>query len=152
MNVRKGLRMLASEKIIYALLVGTSGFFAPIWILILWMTIFVMFDLVSGLMAAKKRGELLESRKLRRTITKLTWYFIAVLLAHGLDVCVIPLDDLHLAGFMAAIIGGVEIYSMLENAYCITGNRVFRLLTQFTTKKIKDITSIEIDKGETNGK
>lgn len=152
MNVRKGLRMLASEKIIYALLVGTSGFFAPIWILILWMTIFVSFDLISGVTAAKKRGELLQSCKLRRTINKLVWYFAAVLLAHGLDAGILSFIDLHLASFTAAIICGVELYSILENAYSITGNRVFWLLTQFTTKKIKDVTSIEIDKGETNGK
>lgn len=144
MNARKGLRMLVSEKMIYALLIGATGFFAPIWILILWMTIFVLFDLCSGVVAAKKRGELLESRKLRRTVNKLIWYFSAVVLAHGLDVGVIPLDELHLAAFMSAIICGVELYSVLENAYTITGNRVFWLLTQFTTQKIKDTTSIDI--------
>ena len=144
MHRHKRPKMLASERIIYALLVGASGFFAPMWILILWLTIFVLFDLASGILAAKTRGEKLESRKLRRTVTKLIWYYSAVLLAHGLDVGVIPLETLHLAGFMAAIICGVELYSMLENAYTITGNRVFWLLTQFTTKKIKDTTSIDI--------
>ena len=144
MNVRKGLEMLASEKIIYALLVGTTGFFAPIWVLVLWMTIFVIFDLISGIMAAKKRGELLKSSKLRRTINKLVWYFAAVLLAHGLDSGILSFIDLHLAAFTAAIICGVELYSVLENAYCITENRVFWLLTQFTTKKIKDTVDVDI--------
>lgn len=136
--------MISYEKIMFAAIAGLSGFFAPLWILVLWMTIFVMFDLISGIMAAKRRGELLQSKKLRRTINKLIWYFSAILLANGLDVGILGFIALYLANFTTAIICGVELYSILENAYSITGNRVFWLLTQFTTKKIKETTDVDI--------
>ena len=138
--------MVTPEKMIYAFMIGISGFFAPIWALVLWMSIFVLFDLFSGVIAAKKRGELLQSCKLRRTVNKLVWYFSAILLAHGLDAGILSFIDLHLAPFAAAIICGVELYSILENAYSITGNRVFWILTQFTTQKIKDTTGADITK------
>ena len=100
--------------------------------------------MVSGIWAAKKRGEKLESKKLRASINKMTWYFMFIILAQGLDVKVIPFIDLHLASMVSAIICGVELYSVLENAYSITGNRVFYMLTQFTVKKIKEVTDCDI--------
>lgn len=136
--------MSQSEKIIYAITSGILGFFASIWVFVLWMFIFVMFDLISGCMAAKKRGEKLESRKLRQTVNKLVWYFTAILLAQALDVKILHFVEIYLANMTAAIICGVELYSVLENAYTITGNRVFWMLTQFTCKKIKDVTDCDI--------
>ena len=133
-----------TEKIVYGLTGAVMSFLAPIQVFVLWMLIFVGADLVSGVWAAKKRGEKLESKKLRGTINKMTWYFMFIILAQGLDVKVIPFIDLHLASMVSAIICGVELYSVLENAYSITGNRVFYMLTQFTVKKIKEVTDCDI--------
>ena len=132
------------EKVIYGLGGAIMSFIAPIQVFVLWMLIFVGVDLVSGIWAAKKRGEKLESKKLRASINKMTWYFMFIILAQGLDVKVIPFIDLHLASMVSAIICGVELYSVLENAYSITGNRVFYMLTQFTVKKIKEVTDCDI--------
>ena len=132
------------ERIIYGIAGAILSFMAPIQVFILWMLIFVGVDLVSGIIAAKKRGEKLESKKLRATINKMTLYFMFIVLAQGLDVKVVPFWDMHLACLVSAIICGAELYSVLENAYVITGNRVFYILTQFTVKKIKEVTDCDI--------
>lgn len=135
---------LSYAKLAYGLMGAIMSFMAPIQVFIIWMLIFVGVDLASGIIAAKKRGEKLESKKLRATINKMTWYFMFIVLAQGLDVKVINFLELHLASMVSAIICGVELYSVLENAYSITGNRVFYMLTQFTVKKIKEVTDCDI--------
>ena len=135
---------LPYAKFVYGLMGAVMSFMAPIQVFIIWMLIFVGVDLVSGILAAKKRGEKLESKKLRATINKMTWYFMFIVLAQGLDIHVVPWIDMHLASMVSAIICGVELYSVLENAYSITGNRVFYMLTQFTVKKIKEVTDCDI--------
>lgn len=136
------------SKAVYGIAGAIMSFMAPIQVFIIWMLIFVGVDLVSGIIAAKKRGEKLESKKLRATINKMTWYFMFIILAQGLDVKVVTFMDIHLASLVSAIICGVELYSVLENAYTITGNRVFYMLTQFTVKKIKEVTDCDISETE----
>lgn len=133
-----------TAKVVYGIIGAILSFFAPIGAFVLWMSIFVGIDLVSGIIAAKHRGEKLESKKLRATIDKLVWYFAAIFLAHGLDTQVLSFVVLYLASMTTGIICGVEFYSVLENAYSITGNRVFWILTQFTNKKIADATGTDI--------
>lgn len=133
-----------AEKILYAIGGGIIGFLAPIQTFLICLLVFIGADLISGVMAAKKRGELLESKKLRATITKTTFYFIFIILAHILWHYVMGYTDLKLQRSVSFLLCGVELYSVLENAYCITQHRVFWLLTQFTVKKIKEITDCDI--------
>lgn len=133
-----------TEKILYGLGGAVVSFLAPIETFIVWMLIFVMIDLVSGVWAAKTRHEKLESKKLGATLNKMVWYFTAILMAQALDVKIIPYIDLHLASLTTAIICGFNLYSVLENAYTITGNQVFWALTQFTNKKIKQVTEVDV--------
>ena len=133
-----------TEKFIWGVIGFFGGFFVAAATLVGTMVVFVIADLITGVIAAKKRGEILRSRKLKRTVDKMTWYALAIVMCHMLDAGVLPFVDLHLAAFAAAIICGVELYSILENAYSITGNRVFWLLTQFTTKKIEGATGVDI--------
>lgn len=85
------------------------------------------------------------SRILGRTTTKLVWYTSSIVLVHGLDMGVLPFMDLKAAHIMAGIICAVEFYSILENCFTITENRVFWILTQFTTKKVKDLSGVDIE-------
>lgn len=133
-----------NEKITYALLGGVGVFFFPLYILLLWMFIFVISDMVSGMLAARQRREKLTSKKLKKTVSKIAWYSSVIILVHGLDKSVLPFVDLYAAQIVTGIICGVELYSNLENLYCITDNRVFYLLTQWTTKKIHDSTGVDI--------
>ena len=85
------------------------------------------------------------SHKLQKTVTKFLLYSTSVFLLEGIDHYMITFADLGLAKMGCTIICGIEFYSNLENCYRITGNRVFKVLTRFTLKKIEDTTGVKIE-------
>ena len=131
------------------LIASILGFFQPIGVLILWSLIFILADMATGIYASFCKGELITSHKMQRTITKFIMYSSSIILLQGLDVYMITFADLNLARIGATIICGIELYSIFENCYKATGNVVFKVLTQFTSKKIKAVTDTDI--GENNG-
>lgn len=122
------------------------AFFEPIEILVLWMLIFIISDMITGIHASLTEGKPIQSCKMQKTVHKFLLYAMTIILLEGLDRYLFDLMDLHLANIGATIICGIELWSIMENCYRITGNRVFKLLTQFTLKRIKDETGIELDK------
>ena len=131
------------------LIASLIGFLEPIGVLILWCLIFILCDMVTGIYAAFCKGDLITSHKMQRTVVKFLMYSSSIMLLEGLDVYLITFADLQLARIGATIICGIELYSIFENCYRATGNVVFKVLTQFTSKKIKAVTDTDI--GEKNG-
>ena len=134
------------DKIWTYLITSLMGFFEPIEILILWMLIFILADMVTGIHASLTEGKRIQSCKLQKTVHKFLLYAMTICLLEGMDKYLLDLVDCHLANIGATIICGIELYSILENCYRVTGNAVFRILTQFTLKKIKDNTGMDIKK------
>ena len=132
------------DKIWAYTIVGFMSFFEPLWVLMLWFLIFVACDTLTGISASIKERKIITSNQLRKTIRKLMMYCITIVLCHAIDMYMITLIELGLARLTATIICGIELYSILENFYRITGNRVFKILTQFTLKKIESQTGIEM--------
>lgn len=133
------------EKIAYTIVGGVGSFFLPLYVLLFWMFTFVIIDMISGMLAARQRGETLCSKKMKRTISKIMWYSSVIILVHGLDTGVLPFIDLYASQIVTGIICGVELFSNLENLYSSTGNKVFYLLTQWTNKKIHETTGVKIE-------
>ena len=125
------------------------GFFEPLWVLMLWFFIFIACDFITGISAAIKERQIITSNGLSRTIKKMLMYCMVIVLVHAIDKDMLVFVDLSLARVCATIICGIELYSILENCYRLTGNSVFKVLTQFTIKKIEHETGVEI---ETNHK
>lgn len=121
------------------------AFFEPIEILVLWMLIFIISDMITGIHASLTEGGYIQSCKLQRTVHKFVLYAMTICLLEGMDKYILDVVNCHLANIGAAIICGIEMYSILENCYRITGNQVFKVLTQFTLRKIKDETGVEVD-------
>lgn len=134
------------NKVWVYMLCSICGFFQPVGVLILWLFIFVLVDLVTGIWASLVEGRFMTSEGLRKTITKLFFYFLTITLAEGLDKYMVCWGGL--AKMISAILCGIEFYSVLENFYRITGHRSFKILTQFTIKKIQEKTGVDIE--ETN--
>lgn len=132
------------DKIWAYCITGTMAFFEPLWVLMLWFFIFVAVDMITGISASIKERQIIESNKLRKTIYKLFMYCTVIVLVHAIDTEMITLVNLGLARICSAIICGIELYSILENCYRITGNTVFKILTQFTLKKIEDETGVNL--------
>lgn len=137
-------KVLDLDKIWAYLITALMGFFEPLEILILWMLIFIISDMITGIHASLAEGGYIQSCKLQKTVHKFILYTMTIVLLEGLDKYLFDLMDLHLANIGATIICGIELYSILENCYRVTGNVVFKILTQFTLKKIGDETGVEL--------
>lgn len=133
------------NKIWSYLTASILSFFEPIGVTILWMLIFIIADMATGIYAAIMKGDKITSHKLQRTVVKFLMYSGSIILLEGFDVYLITFANLNLAQIGATIICGIELYSIFENCYKATGNIVFKVLTQFTSKKIKDNTGVDID-------
>lgn len=126
---------------------GTLAFLEPLWVLMLWFLIFVSCDAITGISASIKERQIITSNKLQKTIKKLVMYCMAIVLTHAIDMYMLTIFEIGLAKICATIICGIELYSIFENCYRLTGNRVFKILTQATLKKIEDNTGVNL-KGE----
>lgn len=137
--------MFDIDKIWSYIIVGVVGFFQPLWVLMLWFLIFVACDAITGVSASIKERKIITSNGLYKTIQKIVMYSMAIFLLQAIDRDMITIVDLGLARIGATIICGIELYSILENCYRLTGNIVFKVLTQFTIKKIEHNTGVNID-------
>ena len=141
--------MFDLDKIWAMMIAFAVGMFQPLWVLMLWFLIFVACDAVTGISASIKEGRRISSCGLYKTIQKVVMYSMAIFLLQAIDRDMITIMDLGLAKLGATIICGVEFYSILENCYRLTGNIVFKILTQFTIKKISNETGVKINVGTT---
>lgn len=121
---------LGWEKITYAICCGwIFSFFVPIKGFLIF-TIFVVFaDMGTGILAAKKEGQKINSRGLYRTIEKIIVYFCAILIFEGArNTFSLPFNITYMAAFLIAT---VELYSISENIKRITGVNLGVLITRF---------------------
>lgn len=110
-------------------------FVAPTWPFILLMMSLVLVDLFTGVRAAKKRGEPIQSKKLRRTVEKISLYGAAILLSKGMeDVFNLPVDVTYMAAFAICL---TEVKSNFENIYEVTGTDVWSSIIDMISPKKK---------------
>ena len=133
------------DKIWSYLLASCLSFFEPIGVTILWMLIFIFSDMITGIYAAICKKQKITSHKMQRTVVKFLMYSGAIILLEGFDIYLISFANLNLAQIGATIICGIELFSIFENCYKATGNVVFKVLTTFTSQKIKDNTGVDIE-------
>lgn len=139
------MKLFDLNKIWSYCLTTIIGFLEPINVLFLWLLIFIGVDFVTGIYASLTEGKFVTSHKMQKTVIKFIMYATALLLLHGIDVYMLPFAELYLARIGSTLICGIELYSIFENCYRATGNQVFKVLTQFTLKKIKEQTGVEIN-------
>jgi uncharacterized membrane protein len=121
---------LGWEKITYAICCGyIFSFFIPIKGFLIF-TVFVVFaDMATGIIAAKKEGQKINSRGLYRTIEKIIVYFCSILIFEGArNTFSLPFNITYMAAFLIAT---VELYSISENTKRITGVNLGVLITRF---------------------
>ncbi len=101
--------------------------FAPMKSVLITVIVLTAIDLLSGVIAAKKRGELITSAGLKRTIIKLFVYELVVLLSY-LTEQYLTGDLVPLVKILAGFIGITELKSVLENLEDITGIPILKML------------------------
>jgi hypothetical protein len=118
----------ASTKILgwgKALGLAMLAVLVPVKPLILAALALIFLDAVMGVLAARKRGEKITSAGLRRTVSKLLVYTVAIVAGHVTGVYMLG-GLVPVASLVAGAVGVVEIKSVLEAAQEILGIDVFR--------------------------
>lgn len=98
---------------------------APIKAILLVTGFLIFSDLVSGVIAARKRGETISSSGLRRTITKILVYNLAVISGFLVETYMIS-ELLPVSKLISGVIALVELKSILENLNNINGTDIFK--------------------------
>ncbi len=106
------------------------SYFSPALPLLGSIGFFIFADLITGILAAKKRGEEITSKKARNTIPKGLGYMIAIMVGHVFEVHFV--QGLEVMKIVAGLIAVIEIKSLDENIKIITGKSLFN---QFVKKR-----------------
>jgi len=88
----------------------------------------VICDAFTGILAAKKQGQKITSGGIRQTVSKITAYFIAILLSEGMRVTFIP--EISIPYFVAFIIAIAEFKSNIENVEKIGSISIWRQIIE----------------------
>jgi uncharacterized membrane protein len=121
---------LGYDGIAFAICCGfIASFFIPIKGFLLF-TVFVVFaDTVTGIMAARKRGEAITSKGLYRTSQKVVVYFVGIMIFEGAkNTFSLPLNITYMVAFTIAT---TELYSIAENIKSMTGVNIGTLILRF---------------------
>jgi uncharacterized membrane protein len=121
---------LGYDGIAYSICCGVLfSFFFPIKHFLIF-TIFVVFaDTVTGILAAKKRGEPITSKGLYRTSQKVVTYFCGIMIFHGASITFqLPSQITYSVSF---IIAATELFSISENIKSITGTNIGTIILRF---------------------
>lgn len=114
-------------KALESLALAIIAVFAPIQAAITTVAVLIAIDLITGIMASKKRGGPITSAGIKRTVGKVLLYEAAL--------CVSFLVQTYLTGdilpavkLISALIGVTELKSILENMDSISGQSLFKTL------------------------
>ncbi len=121
-------------KFIHTLFLSILAVFAPIKAIVHVTILLIIIDLLSGVWAAKKRGETVTSAGLRRTVTKLFVYLSAIICGYLVEVYMIS-DILPLSKLISGVIALVEMKSILENLNSINGSDIFKSILSYLDSK-----------------
>lgn len=94
-------------------------YFSPIWISLCVILVFIVVDLISALLRAKKNNIPIRSKRLRDTLGKTVSYFLALLVSHLFQIHFIPFVPVLQA--VSVFIASAEIKSIFENLGAVTG-------------------------------
>lgn len=103
--------------------------FAPIKAVIAVTGVLIMADTLTGMAAARKRGEKISSAGLRRTVTKSLVYLTAVCMGFLVEKYMID-EFMPISKIVSGVISLVELKSILENLDVINGGSLFKSVIQ----------------------
>lgn len=126
-------------KYLETLILALAAVFAPVKAVMITAMSLVIIDLITGVMAARKRGEKITSSGFKRTVGKIFLYESAI--------CIGFLVQQYLTGelfpaskLIAALIGLTELKSILENLDGISDDSFFKTII---TRVLQSTTDME---------
>lgn len=116
---------IIAEKYLIPFLIACLTAIAPIHTAMIVVGLLIFGDMILGVWAAIKRGEVIRSARLRDTVTKMFVYHTALILGFLVEVHLVQ-GDLPIAKLTASVIGIVEMKSVFENSSVILGKPLFQ--------------------------
>jgi uncharacterized membrane protein len=109
-----------------------ASFFVPIKGFLLFTVAVVFADTITGIKAARKEGQKINSKGLYRTTEKIVVYFTSILIFElAKNTFLIPFPITYMVAMM---ISATELFSVAENVQRITGVNLNVLITRFFKK------------------
>lgn len=127
MNFGRGIERIKMREYLYNGLLVLMTLLAPIKPLAITCGFLVVADMVTGMWAAKKRKEKINSADMRRSVSKMCIYQITIVSAFALEKWIMQ-DALPVSRIVSGVIGMVEFKSILENASTITGQDILKMV------------------------
>jgi len=125
-----------SWKVGLILIFGTfAQFLRPIGDFIFLIVFLIIADLITGIWAANKRGEIIVSSGFRRTFQKTVVYAMTIILAEYIKIVIFAEIDVNIAFPISVLIVITEFKSISENILTITGIDIW--------EKLKDLLPIK---------
>lgn len=119
------------------LLLSIGVVLAPIKMSLLAVFILCVVDLVSGILAARKRGEVITSYGIRRTVLKLFIYESSIICAFLVEMYLTG-PDLLILKLVTSLIGLAELKSVLENLNTLSeGSLLKAILDKLSVVDVK---------------
>lgn len=108
---------------IVKVLVYLSFVFTPVAMSLIWMGLFVGIDFVTGIWKAYKHKEIISSKKMGNTITKIVMYFLAIITSRVMDVELLHATFLPftIAQLSIGFFSLTEFKSIMENISSVLG-------------------------------
>jgi phage-related holin len=125
---------------------GIAALFAPVVPLVWSLVAFIGIDFVTGVVASRaerrRAGEAwyFESREAWRTVEKLGFTIIALLMAYLIDSMMLDFLGLNLTKLFAGFVCGVEMWSFIENACRISDAPLLRHIRRIVRTKLTEQT------------
>lgn len=119
------------KALVFALWVYIGAFLAPISHFLFFTVALVLCDLFTGVWAARTRKEVIHSKGFKRSVLKISLYFVAILLSEGMKRVFFPDLDFDLVYIVAGIISLTEFKSNLENVATVTGTNIWSLIANY---------------------
>ncbi len=148
-NKKDKMKYLDSDAILTFLLKIASMLIlvlAPIHSVLIAVGVLIVLDMITGLLAARKRGEKITSANLKKTVTKAFLYQSSVVVAFLMEQLL--LDGIPVVKVVAGIIALTEGKSFFENVHAITGtnfwDEALAKIQAATAKKIPEIDEEEV--------
>lgn len=135
-----------AQKVIYATFGAFLSFTADVHNAMIGLLICILADTITGFWAASYRGQIRQSARLGAFVKKIISYFSAGLLVLVVEKMVFPsyMLDMELTKLVFMSCALLEVYSCFENLGDITGLRIFKIITQFSVKKIGEKVGLDI--------
>jgi len=114
----------ASVKYIQNIIMMLAAIFAPIQAVLITTMVLIGIDFVTGIVAAKKRGEVITSSGFRRTISKLVVYELALVVGFLAERYMMPM--LPVCKMVSSLIALTEIKSIYENLDSASGGDLLK--------------------------